>query len=537
MSKFRIMGALVIFLLIINGCSTYNGIRGKKDISPVAYGLLSAKNGEERFWALYNAHVAAKTAGVDVDYSGIRQLDIEIPKEALSIPLTNNNDFRGVVFNIKNTCKDFFLFINTNVSEKITIEKKDIDRGDYRGYPQLKSGRYLVRIVDDNLWVKNREGSNYGHTRKDIVLVKNGVAANKTVMPYNNDNSEPSCVYYANIQEGLRFVNVTLNRSSDSNKKTYLCKLSGFDNLSLENITVTTPDNTGENDRAIEICDCTNVIFNNVSINGTYSRTNYSGYGIVLSNIWNFKAYKLEGNGNWGIFGNNNVNKAFLKDCNINRFDVHCYGKDISFENTHFFDLYNQFSSVYGIISFDHCVFDRFVPVLNELSYNSYVPGEIVFKDCVYRPTVQRCYIIDIGRLRNDINTRPELTEKHWPDVSIKNMTIEMPAGAEDLYLFLTRKDTDYIDQSVDVGNIKIDGLRFIYDNGERTANFNLTNVDVNASKSVEIDLMNIDIMPETRSCTSRVLGGEITAKITCPTQDKKPIIRLSKSKCSIAVR
>jgi hypothetical protein len=88
------------------------------------------------------------------------------------------------------------------------------------------------------------------------------------------------------------------------------------------------------------------------------------------------------------------INTALIEDSKINRFDIHCYGRDIAFKNVEFFDLYNQYSSVFGTISHDHCTFTNFVPVLNGGSYNAFVGHDIVFNDCVFNATEKKnCFI------------------------------------------------------------------------------------------------------------------------------------------------
>ena len=81
------------------------------------------------------------------------------------------------------------------------------------------------------------------------------------------------------------------------------------------------------------------------------------------------------------MFGNNNINTALIENSEINRFDIHCYGRDISFKDVVFVNLYNQFSSTFGTIRFDRCTFRHFTPVLYEASYNSYT----VIKLCASR--------------------------------------------------------------------------------------------------------------------------------------------------------
>lgn len=93
-------------------------------------------------------------------------------------------------------------------------------------------------------------------------------------------------------------------------------------NLEFKNIDFHTPQDTLVGDAMIGVTNCCDVTFKDVWIDGTYSKTDYYGYGICMGNVSNAKFIRLKGNANWGVFGNNNVNTAYLKDCDINRFDV-----------------------------------------------------------------------------------------------------------------------------------------------------------------------------------------------------------------------
>ena len=361
-------------------CSTSRSTyRGRKDISPYDFGLATAKTGVERYEVLLKAHSAAVATGVNVDYSGIDSLDIEIPESFKRIPLTHCNDFKGCVLNIRNTVKKVTLFYLVRKEMAVSVDKKLIDRGDFRLIPEISKGKYLLLIEDENPWVLNRKGHDYGHQRKDILLVENGRAKNKTTMPYDNEYSSPKCTYIpVGNDDSFVVKNLTVRRDPSCTFVTFVFTVSGFDNVQFSNVSIYTPENNLTGDHAIAVTNSTNVTFTDVTIEGTYSQQRVSGYGISLNNIWNFKAKRLYGNGNWGVFGNNNVNVAKIEDSQINRFDIHCYGRDISFNKVDFFGLYNQFSSVYGTIQYDKCTFTEFVPLLNGTSYNAYVGYDIV---------------------------------------------------------------------------------------------------------------------------------------------------------------
>ena len=60
-------------------------------------------------------------------------------------------------------------------SKAVEVPAKCIDKADFRKIAEQNNGTYLLIITDKNLWVDNRIGYSYGHTRKDVMLVRNGM--------------------------------------------------------------------------------------------------------------------------------------------------------------------------------------------------------------------------------------------------------------------------------------------------------------------------------------------------------------------------
>ena len=91
----KVITALFCVAIIVS-CSLLKngGQKNKTNISPYDFGLSQARTGIERYGVLLKTHKAAVAAGVDVDYSGIKNIDIEIPEKFTTIPLTTNNDFK-----------------------------------------------------------------------------------------------------------------------------------------------------------------------------------------------------------------------------------------------------------------------------------------------------------------------------------------------------------------------------------------------------------------------------------------------------------
>ena len=420
-----ITAALLCAALAVSCSLLKNGGQSaSKDYSPYDFGLSGAKNGIERYEVLLKTHKAAVAAGVDVDYSGIKRIDIEIPEKFTTIPFTRKNDFKSCVISVTNHQKTVCLFTSIRKGEPVAVGKAAIDAGDFSSVSELSGGDKLLVIEDKQPWVQNRSGHAYGHVRKEILLIKDGMAVNAVTMPYNNAYSSPECVYLPVNESPLVVKNLTVCRTEDCTNITRVLNISGYDNVLLENIHVKTPENELKGDAAISIRDCADVTLTDCSILGTYSQVDASGYGISMNNVWNFRAIRLTGKGNWGVFGTNNINNAVIEDSEINRFDIHCYGRDIAFKNVEFFDRYNQFSSVFGTISFDRCRFTDFIPVLNGGSYNSYVAYDVVMNDCVFNATPKKNFIFRISGLDEKENERPELKEKCWPNVKIRNLAV-----------------------------------------------------------------------------------------------------------------
>ena len=477
------------------GCATVAPVT-KGSISLVEQGLLKANTGEERYNILLKTHKLALERGAKVDYRGLKRIDITIPTNASSIPLGAVNDFENVVFNVTNNSKDFYLFAYTNKAVAVEVNGYAIDRGVFGSVTQLRTGQKVLSIEDKNPWVANRKSYSYGHQRKDVLLLVNGNAKNSPVMPYGNAQSTPVCKYYSVEHPYFQFSGITLNRVAGSTSKTYLCRIIGTNDVRLKDVVLNTPQDDMVSDAAISIIDCTNVSFENVTVNGTYSRTNYAGYGISMNNVWNFKAKNLRAIGNWGVFGNNNINTALIENSEINRFDIHCYGRDVSFKDVVFVNLYNQFSSTFGTIRFDRCTFNHFTPVLYEASYNSYTPHNLVFNDCVFHLTKKRNYLVSAGRLTPEENARAELKDKCWPNVTINRMKVVVDEEADAFHVFSVNIDPKFEGSVHSVEDIIINGLTFEYGNSTKAIPMNIVNRNVTTANPLNVKVSDLKTMP-----------------------------------------
>ena len=443
------MKKILLFTLLFFGIiSTY-----AQDfwLSPRQFGLDTATNGISRYRVLYNTHVAAIEQGVDVDYFGLDTLELEIPADMKTIPLTQYNSFHQLKLKVTNNSKNCFLFNRVMPAQPIDISKEMIDSGDFRSIPELSEGEYLLILEDTTLWVDKRQGHNYGHKRKDILLIKDGIAENKPIMPYNTPETRVVASYCQVSSEPTVISGLTLIRSAESTSKTYLFDIKNVGHLQISDIQIQTPQSTLVADAAIRVTNVADFSLEYIQVDGTYSCTDYYGYAFNLDNIWNSNFLHLNAHANWGVFGTNNMNNVKVELCDINRFDIHCYGRDVVLKDCVFSKLYNQFSSYFGILRFEKCIFYEHTPVLLESTYSAYTPFDVVFDECIFYITNQNNYLIDGRYLSATQNTRPEVRAKNLPNIKLINSTIHLKCPIKNFYAFRF-SDVTYQEN---VGNIK----------------------------------------------------------------------------------
>lgn len=496
MKKLTILLVLASFMLAGNA-QTQDTMDYSLCFSPFDFGLAEAQTDSARYEVLYRTHLAAATAGGEVSYEGIEDLTIEVTATSKSIPLCRNTDFHGLKLTVKNNAQKFFLFEMIALAIPVEIDKKMVDEGDFRDVEALAAEDKLLVLEDETPWVANRAGYAYGAMRKDLLFLKDGKAKNTPVASYATDTTHVRASYYAASSDLKTIANLTIQRDSTATYKTKCFYVEGQNNLKISNVQLYTPQNsTMYADEAITVVNSANVVMEDVVIEGTYSQEKKYGYGIMMDNIWNATFRRLTAHAQWGVFGTNNMSQVTLRDCDINRFDVHCYGKDIAFYNCKFSKLYNQFSSIYGNVLFDGCRFVNFVPVLVETTYNVYTPFDLTFKNCVMEAGVSRNYLVSIGKLQNQAVSRPELTRKCWPNVTIQNLIVNVPDKVSEIILFKPTGDITYT-KSVDyVSKVKIDGLSFHYSGSGHAANFVISSAAVTAAKTVQYDIRNMDLLP-----------------------------------------
>lgn len=429
-----------------------------KVVNPLNYGLLKTNSPIENFYILQRCHTDALKNGCSISYTGVDTLYIEIPKDAEPLPLTKDVDFANATIIVDNKQKDCFLFRMTSQMTPIDIKGSQVDQKNYRCHPVLNKGTFLLVVEDNEPWCA-RDGYDSKVKRRDVMLIKNGRASNSPVMSYCTSVSKPVAKYRRIDSQKTLVRNLNFVRTASSTFETYCLSIAYQNNVELNRINVTTPQGSQLfADKVIYLESCVDVTLNDIRIDGTYSQKRKYGYGICLMNISNLKVNRMYGRGNWGVFGTHCLNNVTLKDCDINRFDIHCYGKDVKAIGCKFVQLYNQFSSVYGTISFIRCEFDHCRPVLIESSYNAYTPFNLVWKNCTFYLDKSHNYLMTLFGVPESYNERPELRKKSLPNIYLKNCKVVLDDEISTWYIVQTG-GVKYKDSFDGISEITIKGL------------------------------------------------------------------------------
>lgn len=490
-------------------CGLGNLALGQGDVvSPYEFGLREARTGEDRFRAIYQAHCAAIERGAEVCYRGIDTLWIDIPEDGHSIPLTKHTDFGGLVLMVRNNAKQITMFYLSGEAKPIAIDKSRLDGEDFSDFDELADGTKLLILNDKNPWVAERIGYGSPSMRRDILLLRDGHAVNRPVAAWNTPATEASCSYVEADDEEKTIAHLTMHRDKGSTFKTYCLSLSQQNNVRVEDVHVTTPKSKMLADGVFSISNCTNVTLVDVTVDGTYSKAGVStgyGYAFSMNNDYNTLFRRVKADGNWGVFGTNCLSHTTLEHCDINRFDIHCYGRDARMVGCTFRNKQTQFSSMYGTVEFDSCEFIDCIPLRIRSSYNAYTPFDVVMKHCSFSPTRRYHALVNLMLLDTNDNKRPELKEKCIPNISISDMEIRMPLGLGKVVLLdptgsvseCTSRTWGHMDK------IRIERLRTVRNGRDTRTRLVLANRLIKTN-AVSVELKDVELG-----------GGEVTRNLT----------------------
>ena len=139
------------------------------------------------------------------------------------------------------------------------------------------------------------------------------------------------------------------------------------------------------------------------------------------------------------------------------------------------------------------------------------------FNDCIFNVTPKKKYLINMGDLSGQLNTRPELREKCWPNIHIKNLTVTMTEGARELVLLTSRGTVDYEEPVGYIETIDINGLIVNSEIDAPLKNIVIGTKDVKTQKEIECVLNDIRVLVQmgmTKSSAQQTVNAALTVRL-----------------------
>lgn len=432
-------------------------------INPLNFGLREAKDGKARFEALMACHRQAVESQRPISYSGIDTIELEIPKDARTLPLPYNTDFAGVVIKVKNNSgRRFTLFtLHSDIDpQPIKIEKGQIDAGNYQSFSELSVGYNLLVVKDRTPWSYLIEVGSPVY-RSDVVVIDGGRALNSPIYSYSGEACTPECSYVSVSPDTKTIENVTIIRERKSTNMTFCFAVNYQYNVIMRNIHIITRNTSHYGDQAIAIFNCANCTLADITIDSTYSSLKHYGYAFSMTNVLNCNLNNLNIKSAWSPFETYCLNNTTIRECSMKRFDLLCYGRNLNIENCTFKKQSVQVCSFFGDLVVDNCIFDECIPLAVHSSYNAYTPFEAHFNNCTMNLVKDNNALVNIMLHTNFANRRPELNARCWPNVYVSNLTVNTSKSAKRLDIILPTGNVRECDKPVDyLQHIEINGLR-----------------------------------------------------------------------------
>lgn len=479
------------------------------------YGILNAKNSVEAYWILLKCHQDAIAEGCFLSYSGISYINLELPQDVISIPLPDKTDFAGVTIRVENRVKDIALFSKSATFTSVCVNKEEIDGGTFCE-ESLTRGKIILAISDKTPWVNNRRGTSDSVIRKDILFLDSGITEMRPISPYNNDVSLPICEFCSVDISRKEFKNLCFIRSANSNHITYLIKIRGQYNMLIKNVRTKTPEsNNMFADGIISIDNSVKIIIDNLNIEGSYSQKDRFGYGIIVNNVHEIALKKVKARTRWGFFCSNNVQNVRIEDCDVNRVDLHCYGKNFECKNCNFKGRDIPFASVYGTVKFEKCQFTQGLPLYLRQEYNANTPFSVIWDKCVFNFHKGGNSLIGVNGLSKERPSRGELAHKNLPNIMIKDCRINLADNVNNWNLIKTG-NVEWEEPIWNFKEITIDGLEI-----NREATMKLFTSPVMTKDTLRVSIKSVYEIKEGKRCRLKIknlTAGEKTT-ITCDGQ------------------
>jgi len=411
-------------------------------------------------------------------------------------------DFNNVTIYAHSLTLSRYLFtlevydFKTEQNRTIETEYKKISEAVQDGFFQYKQG---IMFITDNTPLYNRVTTKVDYERRDVLLVQNNELCNIPIMDYDNDPDTDAVIKFMPITKGFKFCNLRYDRSGSEN----MAPLIWINYVYKPEICNIIIDSTHQwkgycESGTIRLEYVYAPYLHDLALNNCYGDvvgTDQVNYNINMQGATNVIIERVFANSKWHTFGNQSINGVVCRDCVLDQWDSHVYGRDFLFENCTF-HLDHLGCPEVGFLKCIHCKFiDSNVGYLSD-SDVSVFPTKRIFEGCTFES--QDKPLVRVSPMHEHDEVRALVFSERYPSLTLKDCIINVSAKRTTYVLYevaegyndsttgeFIRSNGNLIDGE-EMADINIENLTFNY-KGNETLRIWLTN-NQNFKVNIKID-------------------------------------------------
>lgn len=352
---------------------------------------------------------------------------------------------------------------------------------------QYKQG---IIFIEDRTPLYNRTTNKIDYVRRDVLLVQNNELCNLPIMDYDDDPDTNAEIIFMPISHGgFKFCNLRYDRTGGV-EMTPLLWINYVYKPEIYNITIDSdhPEWKGYAESGtIRLEWVYSPYLHDLSLNNCYGDvvgTDQVNYNINMQGATNVVVERVFANCKWHTWGNQSINGAVCRDCILDQWDSHVYGKDFLFENCTF-HLDHLGCPEVGFLKCINCKFiNANIGYLAD-SNVSIFPTQRIFESCVFE--LQDKPLVRVSPIHDHDTVRQLIKFEKYPTLNIKDCIINISGKRTTWILYevvegytdsttneFIRSNGDIID-SDQMADINIENLVLDY-KGSGSLRFWLTN-------------------------------------------------------------
>ena len=389
-------------------------------------------------------------------------------KDTIKLENHKTYDFNGLHLYARSTTLSRYLFtaIGDGSVEHYGGQKTTYKKISDALQDEMFTNKQGLMFLDDKIPLYYRATNNDSYRRRDVLLVQNNELTTTPIMEYDNDPDTDVEISIMPISKGgFKFGNLKFDRSGATEITPLVwisyCYRPEFYNIILDSTHHEWHDNCESGTIRLEWVYAP--YLHDISANmclGDIVGTNQPNYNFVFQGATNVVLERVYANSKWHSFGNRCVNGVVCRDCVLDQWDNHVYGKNFFFENCTFFTDHLGTPEV-GIMKFVHCRFKHSkIGYTSDSDVASY-PTHRIFEGCIFED--QETPLVRVSKLYTPENPRQLIVSEKFPSLTLRDCILNVSKERSTYVLYETHQDNLGMINGKEMADINIENLIIDY--------------------------------------------------------------------------